>query len=540
MKIPDLQSFQKIQNICLRKILGLPFTTPVPYLHLLTNQQTIYHRYYYYMVKHLLRTYKAPPNHPLTQYYQQYLHLINLLQNKQYTKHQYPSKTNIPSIFNALHPIPIAHKVLKYLNHPLRYTHSPSQLTCQPYRALPLFQIDKPPILRIHTKEINKDPPIFPGWTIAYCDGSNITNPGKGASAALIIQSPITTPAKPYELTHTDTIPYDIGYNEMKCYKMILEHYLNYPKFLFPKLIIYSDSITSMELLNQTSKPTSFTIQYMIEHIYKCIWSLLNRNGIKYIFIKKVKGHGNCTWHNQVDKLATKTAQTNKLNPNHNHRIPYYIHMQYLKQSINQLRNKEWHQYRSKKDHMNNYLESTFTHHDPRLLKYLNFFRFHNRQIIANVITNQTKTNEYYHRFGFANPHKYNYGTCSQCNQFQETIDHIIYICPAYYKQRQQFFQSITKEFPIYGNKYISSKTCNILFPWKNKTITQSIKNIPYTKYINKHNNKPKPSAPMSSTKYNKTLLTITIWTKLIHFLKSTKQDIFIYNKYTKSKSQTK
>ena len=268
----------------------------------------------------------------------------------------------------------------------------------------------------------------------------------------------------------------------------MLEHLLNHPKYIHPQIIIYSDSMTSLELLDQITWPSSYTIQHLIEHIYKCIWVLKTRNFIKKIFIKKVKSHGNCTWHNKVDKIANTTAKQTKLNPNHNKLIPYYIHIQKLKQAIHTLQNKDWQQYRLQKNHKTNYLESTFLNHDHNIYKYLNFFHYHNRQIIANLITNQTKTNEYYHRFKFKNPSSYNNGYCNKCDMFLETIDHIVYICPEYTQQRQQFRNTITTQFPIFQTKSLFGYICNLFFPRKNKQIIQSIKQQPYQNYSNKQN----------------------------------------------------
>ena len=214
------------------------------------------------------------------------------------------------------------------------------------------------------------------------------------------------------------------------------------------------------------------------------------------------------------------------MNPNNFHKIPYYIHIQYIKQALHILQRKEWNTYQNTKPLIKKtYLDKIFFKYDKRIAKYLNFFQFQHRSILAGVITNQTKTNEYYLRYNFKNPENYNHGKCPNCNQFWETLEHIIYICPFYTEYQQQFFQTITNEFPIYNNKKIISNFENIIFPWMNKTITKSVKNIPIKnpKYTN-------------GETYNNTKLTIFIWTKLIKLLKHTQRDPFIYNKYNQSK----
>ena len=141
----------------------------------------------------------APKHHPLFNYKIQYKKIKKILNDKAYLSKQY--KYNIPSKnqlkFHKHHPLNIGHKLLNTIEHPLKY--APNQLPQiqQPFKALPLYDIPKPEILNINHKEINKNPKKYKYWTIVYCDGSSAKNPGKGAGAWMILQSP----------THTGTSP---------------------------------------------------------------------------------------------------------------------------------------------------------------------------------------------------------------------------------------------------------------------------------------------------------------------------------------------
>jgi len=501
---------QKIQNEALRLILNLPKTTPIQLLHFILQAPFIQDRYEYYITKLYIKSKYVHNNHPLAFANKEYEKYISIINNKDILNTIY--KNNIPrqSQFKSFnkHPIPIAKLILKKLKHPLSYIPSMSPQFKQTISALPCNIINKPINLIIIHRSLNFDKSYPKHWNIFNCDGSSITNPGRGAGCFSCFKHP----SKKYFKDINTVIPFEINYYEIYTLHNIFQFLIDNPLWIAKINVINCDSKNALDWLDNRAKIKYRAIQIQIEEIYKKINYLNEKYKIEKFIIQKVKSHSRVKLHNEVDLKAKIAANNMTINPNLNKYLPYYIQINYLKKYLHKQRNKNWQTYRNNKIllnhnnlHMLRPIVRVFDSNTLKLKKYLNNIINHtDRGILIQLMCGETPTNEYYRKYKFLKT-KCCLGLCEYCLlipkvQCKEDITHIIYQCPNYTKIRNDIRHDMVHLNQQYNDDDTYYNIDNLLFPWKNEKI------IP---------------------KNSKDRITLQIWKLLIQYCKRTNNKAF-------------
>jgi len=500
---------QQIQNESLRLILNLPKTTPIAIIHFILQAPTIQDRYNYYISKLFIKSKYVQNNHPLAFANQEFNKYKTTMNDKSILNSIYQEKIPHKNHLNLInkHPISIAEKLMKKMKHPLSYIPSMIPHNKQNISALPCNEINKPINLIIIHRAISFDKKYPINWHIFNCDGSAITNPGRGAGCFSCV-----TQHKKYFKKVKTTLPYEINYYEVFTLHNIIQFLIDNPVWISKTFVINCDSKNTLDWLDNITKIKHRAIQVQIEEIYKKINYINLKYKIDKIIIQKMKAHSQSKLHNEVDKRAKEAAFDMKINPNLNKHLPYYIQISYLKKYLYKLRNENWKEYRKNKIRINHNNLNTlrpivrvFDKNTLKLKKYLNKITNHtSRGILIQLMCNETPTNEYYKKYKFLNTKCFS-GFCEYCLlipkvQCIESITHIIYQCPKYEKLRHEMRHNMVHIKQEYNDDNIYYSIDNILFPWKNETI------VP---------------------KNTKDLITLQIWKFLIQFCKRTNNRAF-------------
>jgi len=404
------------------------------------------------------------------------------------------------------HPLIIGKKILQHLNHPIINAHHQSSKHKQPFTALPFTNINIPKSISTAQKILDSNPKYNTNWSIYYADASATNNPGPGCGAWACSQNPTTDTFTTKVIKFQ--IPYEINFYELHTIHQILFFLINHPAQITKKIIIHSDSDNTINWINGSQQPSSYTLQREINHIHFKIHFLEDIYNVQEIVLQKVKSHTNVFNHNEVDQLARSAAKAIIPQNNLQHYYPYYIQLNILKQLINLQQNQLWRKYRTeylnKKIKNDRPIVKAIQNNTYKLKKLLNLINNHtDRGIITQLMCGETPTNNYFMKYSFYKV-EHNNGFCKYCsekNQFHiETAHHIIFKCPQYKHIRTELKQTLGKinQKLIYSSNW--GHLTNLLFPWTNHFI------IP---------------------KKSKDTISLQIWKQLIQFCKRTQNRAF-------------
>ena len=339
--------------------------------------------------------------------------------------------------------------------------------------------------VNINVKEMK---PINKGnYVQIFTDGSNDKNPGKST----------------FGYYNENNGEYKVGYYEYPMNILIAE--LSAIELAIDELngnqniYIYSDSLTSLKMLNNEYYPKDEYTKNIIDRIIiKLNKYCVNNNN--YIILNKIKAHSGYRGNEKIDGIVKQNLSNVKYNEENYDEIPYIISKLHIKNIVNKLWKKRW------EDRDNNYkyyhiYNHKFTYKINKIIKKLDIYQ---SEIILKVMVDRLPLNYFKYRFDRIDENdKVEKSKCEKCN-IKEDIFHYVIHCEKYKLQRITLWRklkNIDVEFNNIGNFTFE----NVVFPYNN-------------------------------LKYDKNKI-IKIWIKLIEYIHETKRfdkEIYIRNRIKK------
>ena len=163
------------------------------------------------------------------------------------------------------------------------------------------------------------------------------------------------------------------------------------------KVIIFSDSLTSLKYLNMSSYPRYNDTKTIIENLFNILCDIQTKDSEIHIIFAKIKAHSDFKGNETIDKLVRNEARNQIYDPAKNLHIQYPMSLSILYKEISTVKLTDW---------INRKNKHTLLYHfnkkwDPKINTLFASYSRNDAAILVRLLTGHIGLNEYYHRFGY-------------------------------------------------------------------------------------------------------------------------------------------